>query len=88
MILNRTTQTSHPAPKRPLLNNKAYEVFENAGSGADLFMPGLEDHYENLAASFLEQWTKPTASSETPQTAVEPTQAAPSSTELGWQLAQ
>lgn len=94
MILNSTTPFTAVGTSRRNFNEKAFEVFENAGSGSDAFIPGLEEHYENLAASYLEQWTNPTESApKAEQTSPpEPKQAQPAptttfSTDIGWQIA-
>jgi hypothetical protein len=34
----------------------AIKVFEEADGSTDMFVPGLEDKYEDLAADFLESW--------------------------------
>lgn len=95
MILNQTTSFNPLTGGRRNFSDKALEVFESAGSGSDAYIPGLEEHYENLALSYLEQWTNPTESTPAPKVQTEsplPKQTQPASfttfnTELGWQIA-
>lgn len=48
-------QISHPTSPVPL-NEGARKVFEEASGVSDLFVPEVEDRYEDIAADFLEQW--------------------------------
>jgi hypothetical protein len=46
---------SQPTSPIPLAEG-ARKVFEEASGVSDLFVPEVEDHYEDMAADFLEQW--------------------------------
>lgn len=53
-------QTNHQQISQPTspipLNEGARKVFEEASGVSDLFVPEVEDRYEDMAADFLEQW--------------------------------
>lgn len=40
----------------PRFQASAIKVFDEADGNTDMFVPGLGDHYEDLAADFLENW--------------------------------
>ncbi|MCA9780758.1 MAG: hypothetical protein KC800_28755 [Candidatus Eremiobacteraeota bacterium] len=64
------TQTTSAIP----LHEGARKVFEEASGVSDLFVPEVEDRYEDMAADFLEQWL---GSSGDPFTSETPAKTAP-----------
>ena len=48
-----TAQVSHHTNR---MQAGAIKVFEEAGGASDLFIPGVGEKYEDLAADFLENW--------------------------------
>lgn len=97
-------------PQKPVQTNSSHiplspgarKVFEEASGVSDSFIPELGDHYEDLAADFLEKWlvssdSEPSASSPAPAAPVATPEKAPEkaltpsltsfSLDLDWQLA-
>lgn len=59
-MISRFSATAVTAPNANYHNNRmqagALKVFEEAGGASDLFIPGVGEQYEDLAADFLENW--------------------------------